>query len=99
MDMIEATAQHLESFRQITGNTMKVHSEYKPGLLESAYEAAMEYLQLQGNHRGGVRQKLLPIYWKDVRLEQTYRMDMVVNNTIVELQAVKHTTDDHIHQL
>lgn len=98
MDTIEATHQRLEPFRQITGIAMKVHNEYKPGLLESAYEAAMEYLLLQGGYRVE-RQKLLPIYWKEVRLEQTYRMDLVVDKIIVELKAVKHTIDDHVHQL
>ena len=88
----------LEPMRRITGIAMKVHTEYKPGLLENAYEAAMEYLLKQDEHQVE-RQKLLPIFWKDVQLEQTYRMDLVVDGIIVELKAVKHTTDEHVRQL
>ncbi len=32
-------------------------------------------------------------------MEQTYRMDLVVDGIIVELKAVKHTTDEHVRQL
>ena len=36
------------SFYKITGVAMQVHAEYHPGLLESAYEAALVYLLRQG---------------------------------------------------
>ena len=98
MDLIQEYNSQLEPMRQITGVAMQVHREYKPGLLESAYEAAMEYLLKQDGHRVE-RQKLLPIFWKDVQLEQTYRMDLVVDDIIVELKAVKHTTEEHVRQL
>ena len=98
MDFITEHNQKLEPLHEITGVAMKVHAEYKPGLLESAYEAAMKYLLEQDGHTVE-RQKLLPIYWKDVKLEQDYRMDLVVDGIIVELKAVKHTTEEHVHQL
>ena len=98
MDLIQEYNMSLEPLRKIAGVAMKVHAEYKPGLLESAYEAAMEYLLKEDGHRVE-RQKALPIYWKDVRLEQTYRMDLVVDGIIVELKAVKHTTEEHVQQL
>ena len=98
MDLIQEHNMRLEPMRRITGIAMKVHTEYKPGLLENAYEAAMEYLLKQDEHQVE-RQKLLPIFWKDVQLEQTYRMDLVVDGIIVELKAVKHTTDEHVRQL
>ena len=98
MDAITEYNMTLEPLRVIAGVAMKVHAEYKPGLLESAYEAAMEYLLIQDGHVVE-RQKLLPIYWKDVQLEQTYRMDLVIDGVIVELKAVKHTTEEHVRQL
>ena len=78
---------------------MKVHSKYRPGLLESAYEAAMKYLlELQGFKVE--RQKFLPIYWDDVQLDQTYRMDLVINDQIiVELKALAHIDTPHRRQL
>ena len=42
----------------------------------------------------------LPIYWDDVRLDQDYRMDLVINgNIIVELKAVKYIDTPHRRQL
>ena len=78
---------------------MKVHSKYRYGLLESAYEAALKYLlELQGYRVE--RQVFLPIYWEDVKLDQTYRMDLVVNgNIIVELKAIAHIDTSHRRQL
>ena len=78
---------------------MEVHREYKPGLLESAYEAALKYLIEQDGYKVE-RQVFLPIYWKDVRLDQNYRIDLVVNgNIIVELKAVRYVTIEHKQQL
>jgi GxxExxY protein len=46
------------------------------------------------------RQVFLPIFWEDVQLDQTYRMDLVVNDDIiVELKAVKFADKEHRHQL
>ena len=98
MNLIEEHNKRLEPMRVITGVAMKVHAEYKPGLLESAYEAAMEYLLTNDGHNVE-RQRMLPIFWKNVQLEQTYRMDLVIDGIIVELKAVKHTTEDHARQL
>ena len=98
MDLITEHNQRLEPLREITGVAMKVHAEYKPGLLESAYEAAMEYLLTEGGHTVE-RQKPLPIYWKDVKLDQKYFMDLVIDDVIVELKAVKHTNEEHVRQL
>ena len=44
MNLIEEYNQKYEFFRDITGVAMKVYNKYRPGLLESAYEAAMKYL-------------------------------------------------------
>ena len=98
MDAIKEHNARLEPLRVITGVAMKVHGKYHPGLLESAYEAAMEYLLTIDGHRVE-RQQELPIFWDNVRLKQTYRMDLVVDGVIVELKAVEHTTETHIYQL
>ena len=78
---------------------MKVHSKYHAGLLESAYEAALKYLLEQQGYKVE-RQALLPVYWDDVKLDQTYRMDLVVNDDIIiELKAVQHVDTPHRRQL
>ena len=46
------------------------------------------------------RQKYLPIFWDDVKLDQDYRMDLVVNdNIILELKAVNFVDKEHRRQL
>lgn len=99
MDMIEEHNRKYQFFKDITGVAMKVHSKYHAGLLESAYEAALKYLlELQGYKVE--RQVHLPIYWDNVQLDQTYRMDLVVNDTvIIELKAVSFVDKEHRRQL
>ncbi len=67
--------------------------------MESAYEAALMYLlELKGYKVE--RQALLPVYWDDVKLDQTYRMDLVVNDDIIiELKSVQHIDTPHRRQL
>lgn len=50
MDLIKEYNSRLEPLRIITGVAMKVHNKYHAGLLESAYEAAMEHLLKKDGH-------------------------------------------------
>ena len=95
MNLIQEYNKRYEFFRDITGEAMRVHRKFHGGLLESAYEAALKYLlELKGYTVE--RQKFLPIYWDDVRLDQDYRMDLVVNgNIIIELKAINHIDTPH----
>ena len=99
MDLIAEHNRKYQFFADITGVAMKVHSKYHGGLLESAYEAALKYLlELQGFKVK--RQVELPIYWDDVKLDQRYRMDLVVNDDIIlELKAVNFIDKEHRKQL
>ena len=99
MNLIQEYNKRYEFFRDITGEAMRVHRKFHGGLLESAYEAALKYLlELKGYTVE--RQKFLPIYWDDVRLDQDYRMDLVVNgNIILELKAVNFVDKEHRRQL
>lgn len=69
------------------GAAMKVHTALGPGLLESAYEQCLEAeLVLQGFNVS--RQVPMPINYEHLELDQGYRMDIVINNTLVlELKA------------
>ena len=88
MNLIQEYNKRYEFFRDITGEAMRVHRKFHGGLLESAYEAALKFLLEQKGYTVE-RQKFLPIYWDDVRLDQDYRMDLVVNGNIIR----------HAHQL
>ena len=99
MDVVSEYNKKYEFFREITGEAMKIHRKWHSGLLESAYEAALKYLlELKGYKVE--RQKFLPMFWDDVPLDQTYRMDLVVNDDIIlELKAVKFVDKEHRRQL
>ena len=87
MDAITEYNKKYEFFKDITGEAMRIHRKWHSGLLESAYYTVE-------------RQKFLPIYWDDVRLDQDYRMDLVVNgNIILELKAVNFVDKEHRRQL
>lgn len=99
MNLIEEYNQKYQFFKEITGEAMLVHRKYKPGLLESAYEAALIYLLEQKGYKVE-KQVFLPIYWDNVQLDQSYRMDLVVNdNIIMELKAIDHIETSHRRQL
>ena len=99
MNLIEEHNKKYKFFSDITGVAMKVHAKYHAGLLESAYEAALKYLLEQQGYKVE-RQVELPIYWDDVKLDQKYRMDLVVNdNIIIELKAVNYVDKEHRKQL
>lgn len=83
----------------IIGAAMEVHSALGPGLLESAYgECLFRELQLRGMFVS--RQVPLPVIYKDVHLECGYRMDLVVDDTVVvEIKSVEALAPVHEAQV
>ena len=99
MNLIEEYNKQLARQEHIVGVAMKVFNKYHGGLLESAYECALKYLLVQDGYKVEV-QKELPMYWDDVRLDKTYRMDLVVDDDIIiELKALKYIKDEQRKQL
>lgn len=87
------------SVRRIIGDAFTVYNEYQGGLLESAYEAALCYLLKQDGFKVE-EQKDLPLWFKGVRLDKTYRMDIVLNGKVIlELKATENVRRNHILQL
>ncbi len=85
--------------RQIIGAAIEVHRELGPGLLESAYEACMVY-ELKGRGLNFESQKPLPVVYRGVRLDCGYRLDLIVEDTvIVELKSVETIERIHCMQL
>lgn len=78
---------------------MRVHSALGPGLLESAYEACLQYELI----RSGVRvevQKRLPLIYHSVKLECGYRIDLLVNSKlIIEVKAIDVLAEIHFAQV
>ncbi len=99
MNLIEEHNKKYSFFKDITGVAMQIHREYHPGLLESAYEAALKYLLKQKNYN--VKSQVhVPIFWRDILLEENYRIDLLINdNIIIELKATKQIISEHRKQL
>lgn len=78
---------------------MRVHSELGPGLLESAYQACLQYELRQT----GVRceaQVGLPVVYRGVKLDLGYRMDLLVEDlVIVEIKSVEGISPVHQAQV
>lgn len=66
----------------IIGAAIEVHRNLGPGLLESAYQAALAY---ELNQRGYKveQQKPLPLLYKEIKLDAGYRLDFVVNDKVI----------------
>ena len=88
-----------ELSRVVVGCALKVHSALGPGLLESAYEACLEYELIKNGLLVEV-QKPLPLIYQTVKLECGYRVDMLVERKlIVEVKAVDALAEIHFAQV
>ena len=84
---------------EIISSAIEVHRNLGPGLLESTYEECMTF-ELQERGLTVKRQLELPILYKGNKLEQNYRIDLLVNNqVIVELKSVNKVEPIHDAQL
>jgi GxxExxY protein len=76
-----------EITHEIIGAGIEVHRRLGPGLLESAYEACMEY-ELKKRGLTVERQKPVPVIYDEVKLDIGYRIDLFVEGcVVVELKA------------
>ena len=83
----------------IIGAAIEVHRHLGPGLLESVYETCLEYELKQLNLKTQ-RQKALPIIYKQLKLDQGFRTDLIVEDqVIVEIKAVDALSDVHYAQV
>ena len=81
---------------QIISAAITVHRALGPGLLESTYEACL-YYELVTRGLRVERQKPLPLTYEDVTLDCAYRMDLVVEKSvIVEVKSVVKL--DRVHE-
>ena len=83
---------------KIIGAAMTVHSEFGYGLLEPVYQEAL-HLELLDRGIANDREIEIPIYYKKHLLEKKYRMDIVVDDIIVELKSVTGLVSGHRAQL
>jgi GxxExxY protein len=84
---------------KILGAAIEVHKVLGPGLLESAYEECLCHeIDLRGLRYE--RQKALPVIYKGRKLDCGYRLDMVVENSIIlELKCCEKIEPIHEAQI
>ncbi len=67
---------------KIVNAAIKVHSVLGPGLLESAYQKCMIY-ELGKEELRTESEVLLPIYYEKILIDAGYRIDMIVEDSII----------------
>ena len=83
----------------IIGAAIEVHRILGPGLLESAYEECLSY-EFSQRLASFTRQHPLPVVYKGIKLDCGYRLDFLVDNTVVvEIKAVEAILPIHEAQL
>ncbi len=85
--------------KEVIGAAIEVHRVLGPGLLESAYE---ESLAGELTNRGIKieRQIAIPVRYKELRIEDGYRIDMLVRKELIlELKSVDSFQPVHTAQM
>ena len=84
---------------QVIGAAIEVHCALGPGLLESAYQRALAHeLRLRNVHFE--EQKLCPITYKDLLIEDAYRLDFLIDGlVVVEIKTVESLLEVHDAQV
>lgn len=85
--------------RELVDSAIRVHTHVGPGMLESAYEACIEYELVKRSFRV---QKQVPVQlrYEELTLDVGFRLDLLVENAVViELKSVSQLLAIHTAQL
>ena len=84
---------------QVIGAAIEVHRDLGPGLLESAYQRALAH-ELRLRAVPFEEQKFCPVKYKDLLIDDAYRLDFLINGlVVVELKTVDALLDVHEAQV
>ncbi|MBW4566862.1 MAG: GxxExxY protein [Tolypothrix carrinoi HA7290-LM1] len=88
-----------EVAKEIVDAAYKIHTTLGPGLLESVYQAVLEY-ELRNRGLRIEADQPIPVVYEGVHLEVGFRADLIVENkVIVELKSVEAVHPVHKKQL
>jgi GxxExxY protein len=83
----------------VVDTAFHIHCDLGPGLLEGAYEAVLAH-ELSVRGLKVERQKILPLVWKGLVVDDSYRPDLLVESKlVVELKSVEVLIPVHKKQL
>ena len=84
---------------KVIGCAIEVHRALGPGLLESAYQQCLAH-EFKLNGIPFQAEYPVPVEYKGIRLDCSYRLDLVVDNRLIlELKCVEALTGIHEAQL
>ena len=84
---------------KLWGAIFEIYNALGPGLLESVYVTALEY-ELSQQGLEVQREVSLPVYYKDVKLELGFRLDLLVEEkVIIEVKSVENLAEVHHKQV
>jgi GxxExxY protein len=76
-----------------------IHVTLGPGLLESVYEEILYYELCQKGLKV-TRQQAIPVVWDDIRLDQGFRADLIVEHKVlIEIKSIKAIAPVHQKQV
>jgi len=79
--------------------SIRIHKRFGPGLLESVNRTCLIH-ELRTVGQRVLSEQNVPIYYNDLRLDGGYRLDLIVNDSvIVEVKAVEKILPVHCAQL
>ena len=95
----ESTTNENAIAKEIVDASFRIHTTLGPGLLESVYETILSY-ELSQRGLLIVRQQLIPVVYKNVRIDAGFRADLIVEDkVIVEIKSVEALAQVHKMQL
>jgi GxxExxY protein len=85
---------------EITGiiieESIKIHNDLGPGLLESVYEEILTY-RLNKRRLEVKRQTPIPLIYEEVKMDIGFRSDLIINNkVVVEIKSVEAISPVHL---
>lgn len=79
----------------IVDTCFHIHVGLGPGLLESVYEEVLYYELCQQGFKVK-RQYLIPIIWENIQMEQGFRADLIVEDSVlIEIKSVSKIEPIH----
>lgn len=79
----------------VVNTAFHIHNKIGPGLLESVYEEIMTH-ELQKLNLKIERQKNIPVYWEQLKMDMGFRADLIVDSkVIIELKSIESISPVH----
>ena len=88
-----------DQYKIVLDSAFEVHRVLGPGLLENTYKHCLAH-ELTNNGLKVEVEKELPVVYKGININCGYRIDILVDNSIIiELKSVGRLSDVHLAQI